>query len=69
MELKNIVTLLDEALKTIKIVENRLKKLENIMVNIEIQQNTLISIGKDPKYIKGTTGKVVEQIIFRNIMK
>ena len=37
MELKNIVILLDEALKTIKIVENRLKKLENIMVNIEIQ--------------------------------
>ena len=35
------------------------------MVNIEIQQNILISIGKDPKYIKGTTGKIVEQIIFR----
>ena len=35
------------------------------MVNIEIQQNTLISIRKDPKYIKGTIGKIVEQIIFR----
>ena len=34
------------------------------MINIEIQQNTLISIGKDLKYIKGTTGKLVEQIIF-----
>ena len=34
------------------------------MVNIEIQQNTLISIGKDPKYVKGTTGKIIEQIIF-----
>ena len=33
--------------------------------NIEIQQNTLISIGKDPKYVRGTTGKIVEQIIFR----
>ena len=35
------------------------------MVNIEILQNTLISIGKYPKYIKGTTGKIVEQIIYR----
>ena len=34
------------------------------MINIEIQQNTHISIGKDPTYVKGTTGKVVEQIIF-----
>ncbi len=33
MELKNIEILLDEALKTIKRVENRLEKL----VNIEIQ--------------------------------
>ena len=35
------------------------------MINIEIQQNTLISIGKDPKYVRGTTRKIVEQIIFR----
>ena len=35
------------------------------MINIEIQQNTLISIGKYPKYIKETTRKIVEQIIFR----
>ena len=35
------------------------------MINIEIQHNTLISIGKDPKYVRGTTGKKVEQIIFR----
>ena len=35
------------------------------MINIEIHQNTLISIGKDPKYVKGTTRKRVEQIIFR----
>ena len=35
------------------------------MINIEIQQNILINIGKDPKYIKGTIGKIVEQIIFR----
>ena len=36
-----------------------------LQINIEIQQNTLISIGKDSKYIKGTTGKMVEPIIFR----
>ena len=42
-----------------------MNKLENIMINIEVQQNTLISIGKDPKYVRGTTGKMVEQIIFR----
>ena len=35
------------------------------MINIKIQQNTIISIGKDPKYIKGITRKVVERIIFR----
>ena len=35
------------------------------MINIEIQQNTLISIGKDSKYVKRTTEKIVEQIIFR----
>ena len=46
-------------------IEEKLNKLENRMINIERQQNTLISIGKDPKYIRGTTGKVVEQIKFR----
>ena len=46
-------------------IEEKINKLENIMINIEIQQNTLISIGKDPKYVRGTTGKIVEQIIFR----
>ena len=35
------------------------------MINIEIQQNTLISIGKDSKYVKGTTKKIVEPMIFR----
>ena len=35
------------------------------MINIEIQQNTVISIGKDSKYVKGTTEKIVEKIIFR----
>ena len=35
------------------------------MINIEIQHNTLISIGKYPKYVRGTTEKIVEQIIFR----
>ena len=54
---------------TIKIVENKLEKLENRMVNIKIQQNTLISIGKDPKYIKGTIGKIIEQIIFRKYLE
>ena len=42
-----------------------MNKLENRMKNIEIRQNTLISIGKDPKYVRGTTGKIVVQIIFR----
>ena len=46
-------------------IEEKINKLENIMINIEIQQNTLISIGKYPKYVRGTTGKIVEQIIFR----
>ena len=55
MELKKIEILPDETLKAIKRVEKRLEKLKNRIVNIEIQQNTLISIGKDPKYIKGTT--------------
>ena len=42
-----------------------MNKLENRMINIEIQQNTLINIRKDPKYVRGTTEKIVEQIVFR----
>ena len=42
-----------------------MNKLENRMINIEIQQNTLTSIGKEPKYVRGTTEKIVEQIILR----
>ena len=76
MELKKIEILLDEALKTIKIVENKLEKiknkiekLENRIINIEIQQNTLISIGKYPKYVKGTMRKIVEQIIIKKYLE
>ena len=72
MESRKIEMLLKEILKAIKItddklerIEDKLNKLEHKMVNIEIQQNTLISIGKDSKYVKGTMGKIVEQIIFR----
>ena len=64
--------LMEEILKVEKRTDNKLEKieekmnkLENRMINIEIKQNTLISIGKDPKYVKGTTEKIVEQIIFR----
>ena len=64
--------LMKEILKVVKRTDNKLEKieekinkLENRMINIEIQQNTLISIGKDPKYVRITTGKIVEQIIFR----
>ena len=46
-----------------------MNKLENRMINIEIQQNILISIGKDPKYVRGTTGKIVKHIIFRKYPK
>ena len=42
-----------------------MNKLENRMINIETQQNTLISIRKYPKYVRGTIEKIVEQIIFR----
>ena len=59
MEARKIEILIDEALKAIKRIENKLDKLENRIINLEVQQNTLISIGKDPKYIKGTTGKIV----------
>ena len=72
MESKKIEILMEEILRVIKRMDNRLEKiedkinkLENIIINIEIQQNTLISVGKDSKYVKGTTGKMVEQIIFR----
>ena len=44
--------LVEEILKVVKRTDNNLEKmnkLENGMINIEIQQNTLISIGKDPK--------------------
>ena len=72
MEAKKVEILMEEILRAIKRMENRLEKIEdkinkieNRIINIEIQQNTLISIRKDSKYIKGTTGKMVEQIIFR----
>ena len=72
MEAKKVEILMEEILRAIKRMDNRLEKIkdkinkiENRIINIEIQQNTLISIGKDSKYVKGTTGKMVEQIIFR----
>ena len=40
-------------------IEDKINKLENRIINIKIQQNTLINIGKDSKYVKGTTGKMV----------
>ena len=60
MESRKIETLLEEKLKVVKRtdnnklerIEDKLNKLEQRMVNIEIQQNTLISIGKDPTYVK-----------------
>ena len=68
MESRKIETLLKEILKAVKRTDNKLEriedklnKLEHRMVNIEIQQNTLISIGKDPKYVKGATGQIVEK--------
>ena len=72
MESRKIEILIKEILKVVKRKNNKLEKieenmnkLENRMKNIEIRQNTLISIGKDPKYVRGTTGKIVVQIIFR----
>ena len=72
MEAKKVEILMEEILKAIKRMQNilekiedKINKIENRIINIEIQQNTLISIGKDSKYVKGTTGKMVEQIIFR----
>ena len=60
MESKKLEILIKEILKVVKRtninkmekIEEKLNKLENIMINIEIQQNTLISIGNDPKYVK-----------------
>ena len=46
-------------------IKEKLNKLENRLINIEIQPNTLISIGNYSKYVKGTIGKMIEQIIFR----
>ena len=71
MEAKKVEILMEEILRAIKRMDNRLEKIEDKInkienrINIEIQQNTLISVGKDSKYVKGTTGKMVEQIIFR----
>ena len=66
MESRKIETLLKDILKAVKRTDNKLEKivdklnkLDYRMVKIEIQQNILISIGKDPKYVKGTTGKIV----------
>ena len=67
---------MEEILKAVKRTYNKLEKIEekinklkNIMINIKIQQTTLISTRKDPKYIRGTTRKIVEQIIFRKYPK
>ena len=72
MESRKIEILMEEILKAVKRTDNKLEKiekklnkLENRMINTEIQQNTLISIKKDPKYVRGTIRKIVEQIIFR----
>ena len=72
METKKVEILMEEIVRAIKRMDNilekieeKINKLENRLINIEIQQNTLISIGKYSKYVKGTTGKMVEQIIFR----
>ena len=76
MEYRKIEILMEEILKAVKRTDNKLEKLkekinklENRMINIEIQQNTLISIGKDSKYVKAITGKIVEQIIFRKYLE
>ena len=67
MESRKIEILMEEILKAVKRTDNKLEKiekkklnkLENRMINIEIQQNTLISIKKDPKYVRGTIRKIV----------
>ena len=72
MDTKKVEILMEEILRAIKRMDNIFEKIkdkinkgENRIINIEIQQNTLINIGKDSKYVKVTTGKMVEQIIFR----
>ena len=72
MESKKVEILMEEILKAIKRMENilekiedKISKLENRIINREIQQNTLISVGKYSKYVKRTAGKMVKQIIFR----
>ena len=72
MKSKKVEILKEEILKAVKRMDNilenieeKINKLENRMINMKIQQNTLIIIGKYSKYVKGTTGKIVEQIIFR----
>ena len=59
MESRKLEILIEEILQAVKRTYNKLEKmeekmnkLENRMINIEIQQNTLISIGKDSKYVK-----------------
>ena len=54
MESKKLEILMEEILKAVKITYNKLEKIEekinkldNRMIDIEIQQNTLISIRKD----------------------
>ena len=63
--MKEILKLVKRTFNKLEKMEEKINKLENRMINIEIQQNTLISIGKDPKYVRRTTGKIVEQRIFR----
>ena len=72
MESKKVEILMEEILRGIKRIdkilekiEEKINKLENRLINIEIQQNIIISIGNDSKYVNGTTEKMVEQIIFR----
>ena len=76
MKSKKVEILKEEILKAVKRMDNilenieeKINKLENRMINMKIQQNTLIIIGKYSKYVKGTTGKIVEQIIFRKYPK
>ena len=59
MEPKKVEILMEEILRAIKRMDNilekieeKLSKLENRLINIEIQPNTLISIGNYSKYVK-----------------
>ena len=56
MESRKIEILIEKILKAVKRtynklekIEEKMNKLENRMINIEIQQNTIISIKKRPK--------------------